>query len=75
MDDDDEEDEEPLTRSPLVDALFDEDDEPALLFEFGDIAADFKADMLGLPDELPLPMVECFGDDVPYGELFGLGKV
>lgn len=51
-------DDELLTLS-LVDELFDELD-----FEFGEIAADFRADILGFP--LLLLELKCFGDDVPY---------
>lgn len=48
-DDDDEDDD---------DELFDD----SLSLELGELAADFRADMLGLPEPL---VDECFGDEVP----------
>lgn len=71
-DDVNDDDDELLTRS-IDEELF---AKLRLLFEFGEIAADFNADILGLPELLPVPVLKCFGDDVPYCVLlFGLGKL
>lgn len=47
-------------RPSRLDDVFEDD---FSLFEFGELAADFNADILGLPE--PPEVVGCLGDDVP----------